>query len=119
MKCICCNKSITPIYENLSLEDCVFKIEERRQGNTIHQIQAENRMWLNGVVANISAGFGSSHDGGQFVIAVCDDCLLNKMEEGAIALTGDYISRSEIILERLEKYRIIWRRNNNLDNLIN
>ncbi len=73
---------------------------------------------MDGVVSNISAGFGSSLDGDQFVIAVCDNCLLNKVEDGTIALTGNYMSHDDVMIERLEKYKKIWRRSNNLDTLL-
>ncbi len=124
MKCICCNKSVKPypLANGLSHEDSVFKTEEKRSGNIINQIQAENRMWLGGVVGNISAGFGSSLDGDQFVISICDDCLSDKIEDGTIALTGNWpeakAGYSHNDKKRLEKYRIIWRRNNNLDTLL-
>ena len=116
MKCICCNNSIKNIESqagnSLSLEDSVFG-NIKKYNRLIEK--AENRMWSNGVVGNISAGYGSSHDGGQYVIAICDDCIQSKLDEGVLAYTGHYIFKD--IKGDIEKYRKIWRRNNNLDNL--
>lgn len=117
MKCICCDNLIKPYPlpngYGLSHEDSVFKVEERKN----IKIRAENRMWLNGIVSNASAGFGSSLDGDEFVIAVCDDCLSKKVEDGTIAFTSDYIQPT-FSKEKFEKYKKIWRRNNNLDDLL-
>ncbi len=84
--------------------------------SSLQRITAENRMWLYGVVANVSAGYGSSLDGDQFVIAVCDNCLLDKVEDGTIAYTGNCLGGDHI--NKLEKYKKIWRRSNNLDDLL-
>jgi len=122
MRCICCNKLVKPYTpaNPLSHEDSVFKIEERRyklEGQHITEtIKAENRMWLHGAVANVSTGYGSSLDGDQFVIAVCDNCLLDKVEDGTIAYTGNCLGGDHI--NKLEKYKKIWRRYNNLDDLL-
>jgi hypothetical protein len=58
-------------------------------------------------------------DGDQFVIAICDDCITEKLEEGIIAYTGNYMFNGQVIEEKVEKYKKIWRRNNNLSDLIN
>lgn len=111
MKCICCNKFIKCIHDNVSQEDAVFTIEK----NGSEYKKAENRMWLDGVTGNISAGYGSIHDGDMFVIAICDDCIKEKKDSGSLAYIGSYMFLNP---EKLEKYRKIWRRFNNLDELI-
>ncbi len=118
MKCVCCNKPIKAIYGDISQEESVFKVQEKRNGNTIVEIKAENRMWLDGVVGNISAGYGSSKDGDQYVIAICDDCITEKIEDGSMAHTGNYMSRTTEVLNIIEENKKKWRRNNNLDELL-
>jgi uncharacterized membrane protein len=38
----------------------------------------ENRMWNEGVVEKITAGFGSKFDLDSFLIAICDECIEKK-----------------------------------------
>lgn len=114
MKCICCNKSINPLHTDLSHEEAVFKTEKGKNS----QIKAENRMWSDGVVGNISAGFGSVLDGGMFVIAVCDDCIREKVESGVIAYTGNYMFGTPSVSEEIDRCRKIWRRSNNIEDLL-
>ena len=45
-------------------------------------------MWLDGLVHEVSAGYGSDHDGAIFRIAICDTCLTNT---DSIELIGDYL----------------------------
>lgn len=96
----------------MSQEDAVFTSKEGISGT----IKAENRMWLDGVVGNISAGYGSVHDGDMFVISICDECIKEKKDSGVLAYTGNYMFKD--IQQDVDRYRKIWRRNNNLDNLL-
>ena len=116
MKCICSGSHIKCIESiaDLNQEDAVFKQDKRSDSYTE---RAENRMWLDGIVKNASAGYGSSHDGDMFVIAVCDKCITIKKEDGTIAYTGNYMGFDSEITQ-LDEYRKIWRRANNLDELI-
>lgn len=47
--------------------------------------------WNDGIVENISAGYGSKLDGDQFTIAICDRCILDKQKENVIFYTGNYM----------------------------
>jgi 2C-methyl-D-erythritol 2,4-cyclodiphosphate synthase len=106
MKCIRCNYEIKLLHEEEKThEECVFE-------------NPDKRMWLNGVVGTISAGYGSNCDGDIFTIAICDDCIRNCKEQGIIAYTGNYMFKGDDIKEEIDKYRKLWRRNNNLDELL-
>lgn len=120
MKCVCCNKTIKPLNEgDLNHEDCVFNTEETRSGNTIYPVRAENRCWNDGLVTNISAGWGSGLDGDQFVLSICDDCVSEKVESGVMAYLGNSLFGNNLeVKEKIESCQKIWRRNNNLDELI-
>lgn len=121
MKCICCNKKINHlnIGASPSDEDAIFlTIEKKRGDGTIFHERAENRLWVDGVVGNISAGYGSSNDGSVYVIGVCDDCISIKVKEGSIAYTSNYICQNDEVKSEIENSKKIFRRNNNLDNLI-
>jgi len=116
MKCICCDCDIRPYLkdDDVTQEELVF--------STVNNHKAENAMWLDGTVGNISSGYGSDQDGSMFVIAICDKCTKEKMEDGTLAYLGDYMfgtggANKTIQDESNEKYRKIWRRRNNLDYL--
>lgn len=118
MKCICCDYEILPY----PLPDEIAIPQEEIVFSDIKDHRAENAMWSDGIVGNISAGFGSNQDGSMFVIGICDKCSREKVEDGTIAYIGDYMfgkgGINKIIQdERNSKYRKIWRRRNNLDHL--
>lgn len=101
--------------DDINEEEAVFQVRERRVGNRIVEVKAGSRMWLNGVVGQISAGFGSNQDGSEFVIGICDNCIKDKIEDGTIANIGNYMLRTEEMQKILQENRIKWRRFNNLD----
>jgi len=119
MKCICCGFRIKAEYldEGWNQEDAVFKVESKLIRDKTEYFRAENRNWYDGVVGNISAGYGSNHDGDQYVIGICDKCVTEKLYDGSLAYTGNYMFKNEYIEVEKDKYRKIWRRNNNLDEL--
>lgn len=117
MRCICCNFEVQYM-DPLDTKE----LEENVVFSSLKNHKAENQMWIDGIVANISAGYGSNQDGSMFVIAICDVCIKEKMEDGTIAYLGDYMFgqggiNKTIQDEYIEKYRKIWRRRNNLDYL--
>lgn len=129
MRCICCDNKITPGSLPRGIEtheDMVFKPVNRQypgynknkeeDSDSSFRETAGSRMWNDGLVSDVSAGYGSRYDGGQYVIAICDDCLEKKMNDGTIAVTGNYIYSLD--KEEMENYKRIWRRSNNLDELI-
>jgi hypothetical protein len=116
MKCICCEENtIKPYDKDMTEEEYIWSIENR--GND-RKLRAENRMWSDGLVANVSGGYGSTHDGSMWVIAICDKCLTKKHDSGIIAYTGDYMSNDvKFDEEDVEKSKKLWRRDQNLDRL--
>lgn len=120
MKCVCCNlyiKNIDGLEKNE--EDAIFtNISTTTESGYVKVKRADSGMWSDGIVANISAGYGSELDGDMFVMAICDNCIRSRIENGVIAYTGNYMFSDKIIEEKIDKYKKIWRRNNNLDNLV-
>jgi hypothetical protein len=102
---------------SLSDEEAVFN-REKKPNNEAGTYGAENRMWHKGVVEKISAGYGSTLDGDQYIVAICDDCIKEKREDGTIAFISNYMMSDKSMEDELDKYRKIWRRSNNLNKLI-
>ena len=113
MLCICCDRMITYGDDDLSEEDAIFTEIDKGK----YRLKAENRLWTGGVVGNISGGYGSIHDGSKYVIGICDDCVTLKLNEGKLSFTGNYMFDDPSIDKEVEKYKKIWRRNNNLSKL--
>ena len=120
MYCICCKKDKVKPYEPTGLtqnrhdneENLLWKDEVRNgRRSTI-----DNEMVANGIIQIITAGFGSIHDGDQFIIAICDECIKDNEEDGTLLLfkSGDYLDGDK----HIEKNKKICRRRRNLDNLI-
>ncbi len=64
--CICCNKEIKPLYPELS--------------------NGERGMYYHGIVDSIYAGYGSRFDENKYLIAICDDCVEEKVKSGHLHL---------------------------------
>jgi len=112
INCICCGKKI--------------ELLDKVQGLTDEQIfdssdwQANNQMWNNGVVQQISAGYGSSLDGDYFYIGICDPCIEEGYRNGRLRYKGDYISAAicKFSEEELKKQDEMRNREKNLNDLI-
>jgi hypothetical protein len=129
MRCCCCDKKIEILYnlsEGLTEEECLFggkveakldsrpnRQERRRKIGDAEKAGPYKLMYLNATTGLIEAGYGSSHDGGEYIISICDDCLKLKVDSGIIAHIGDSLSS-----KGETDNRKIWRRNNNLDELL-
>ena len=85
--CIKCNKRIHPIHSDTMRFP-------------------EGGMWLNGTVEKISSGYGSSHDGDMFIIALCDDCIDALKKENKIEFAGNYMGMYEEPEQKKEKNRL-------------
>lgn len=72
-KCFLCNKEIK--------KNCGFPHDKEWEGS-----------YNDGIVERISAGYGSDLDGDMFVIAICDDCVIQKYKEGKIMYVGNYFA---------------------------
>jgi hypothetical protein len=114
MYCICCNKdNVYPVCSNgkLSEEDLLWKNDD---GITI-----DNQMVHDGIIQIVDGGYGSKHDGDRFIIAICDNCISEKIKETTILYWGNYMYSSEdFISEEIKKSKKNYRRRKNLDNLI-
>jgi hypothetical protein len=105
MKCICCEKKI----------ELLHKQEQESEEDLIFSKKAENSMWNGAIVGTIDAGYGSIFDGDQFVIGICDECIKTKSSQTTLVYVGNYMFLDD---EEIEKSKKLWRRNNNLDELL-
>lgn len=84
IKCFGCGKKIEPMEKN-------------------SKSRANCDMWNDGLVHDVTAGFGSKHDCDGFIIGICDECIDDAMKDGRLiqfrSLT-DWIYETE---ERAEK----------------
>jgi len=126
MYCICCKKNnVIPQKHRLnpdlfkdtqSEEDLIWKKEKRKDGSLVN---VNNEMIDNGIIHIIDAGYGSTHDGDQIILAICDDCIKENLEDGTLLYYGNYMYPNEnFIVEDVEKSKQKYRRRNNLDNLV-
>lgn len=120
MYCICCKQDKVTPYDPImdgqlgekSEEDLLWR-EELRNGRTL---TVDNEMVNGGIVQLIHAGFGSAHDTDSFIIAICDSCIVENLEDATLLLfrSGHYIKPEEYVNESKKKYR----RRKNLDGLV-
>jgi hypothetical protein len=133
MYCICCKKNnVVPenfsytkdskelakkigMKEDIQEEDILWKDSKRPDGSLVN---VNNEMIDNGIIHIIDAGYGSNHDGDQFVIAICDDCIKENLEDSTLLYYGNYMyAREGYVEEEREKSKQKYRRRKNLDNL--
>ena len=119
MYCICCNKNnVFPIPSSqkskVSEEDMLWKKEQRNE----NILTINNEMIDNGIIHIIDAGYGSKHDGSRLILAICDECISKKLDDGTILFFDDYMfNNKEYLQESIDKSKQIYRRRKNLDNL--
>jgi hypothetical protein len=121
MMCICCDEKISLYLTDKNEEDVVFNKEKRGiHGEPEEEIilDAGSQMWKDGVVDLISAGYGSIHDGDEFIIAICDECLNKKIMTGHIAYIDNYVGESIKGSEKYKSARIAWRRYNRINDIL-
>ena len=128
MYCICCKKnnvipetfsytkeSMRGLEEKVEEEDILWKDSKRPDGSLVN---VNNEMIDNGIIHIIDAGYGSVHDSDQFVIAICDDCIKENLEDATLLYYGNYMYAPEgYVEEEKEKSKQKYRRRKNLDNL--
>lgn len=119
MYCICCKKN-NVIPENYrsgfsETEEDVLYFKKEKNGSTLN---INNEMVDNGIIHIIDAGYGSKHDGDQFIIAICDDCINENKEDGTLLYYDNYMFPGEYYEEEKEKSKKIYRRRKNLDGLV-
>jgi hypothetical protein len=128
MYCICCKKNnVIPYPSKFSSkistedsppqneEDVLWKKERREDGSFVN---VNNEMINNGIIHIIDAGYGSSHDGDQFVIAICDDCIKENKQDATLLYYGNYMGYSSFTEDEVEKSKQMYRRRKNLDDIV-
>jgi hypothetical protein len=126
MYCICCKKDRVipfdsgngkrrdPHHPEIAEEDLLWKNEETKDGR-FKTVNSE--MVSDGIIQIIDAGYGSKSDGDQFIIAICDDCIKENLEDGTLLYFGNYMS-SYFTKVNIEKSKKTYRRRKNLDKLV-
>lgn len=121
MYCICCKQNkVTPFdalldgqIGGLNEEEMLWREEEGHNGRTL---TVDNEMVNGGIVQILHAGFGSAHDTDSFIIAICDNCIAENLEDATLLLfkSGHYSKPEMYVEESKKKYR----RRKNLDGLV-
>jgi hypothetical protein len=127
MYCICCKKNnVIPNTPSISSkistedsppqheEDILWKNSKRPDGSLVN---VNNEMIDNGIIHIIDAGYGSTHDGDQFVIAICDDCIKENLTDATLLYYGNYMYGGDYANDEIEKSKKTYRRRKNLDSL--
>jgi hypothetical protein len=97
-------------------EDILWRNSKRSDGSLVN---VNNEMIDNGIIHIIDAGYGSTHDGDQFVIAICDDCIKENLQDATLLYYGNYMYDREVFIEEeREKSKQKYRRRKNLDNIV-
>ena len=128
MYCICCKKNnvipnTPPVSSKISTEDSppqheediLWKDSKRPDGSLVN---VNNEMIDNGIIHIIDAGYGSTHDGDQFVIAICDDCIKKNLADATLLYYGNYMYGGDYANDEIEKSKKKYRRRRNLDDII-
>ena len=127
MYCICCKKNnvipnTPPVSSKIATEDSppqheediLWKDSKRKDGSLVN---VNNEMIDNGIIHIIDAGYGSTHDGDQFVIAICDDCIKENLADATLLYYGNYMYGGDYANDEIENSKKAYRRRKNLDNL--
>ena len=125
MYCICCNKNNVIPHEyskkgdrsntdSITEEEILWKNERLENGKTT---TINNDMVSGGIIHIIEAGYGSTHDGDRIILAICDDCISEKIGDATLLLFDNYMGFQNTKKE-IEKSKSAYRRRKNLDDLI-
>ena len=127
MYCICCKKNNVipfdgsyklkknPHHPEITEEDIIWKKNKRPDGSLVN---VNNEMIDNGIIHIIDAGYGSKHDGDQIILAICDDCIKENLEDATLLYYDNYMFPDEWSEEDIEKSKQKYRRRKNLDDLV-
>lgn len=124
MYCICCKKDkVKPSnqFDNgSSEEDLLWKKETITIDGKSKPSTVNNSMVDDGIIHIIDAGYGSKHDGDRIILAICDDCIKENLEDATLLYFENYMfSDKEFIDELVNDSKKKFRRRKNLDNLTN
>ncbi len=125
MYCICCNKNNVIPHEyskkgarsntdSITEEEILWKNERLENGKTT---TINNDMVSGGIIHIIEAGYGSTHDGDRIILAICDDCISERISDATLLLFDNYMGFQNTKKE-IEKSKSAYRRRKNLDDLI-
>jgi len=132
MYCICCKEDIVlpydikyPDFAGKSKENDLTEVDllwEKTPTENPHTKQTYNRSINNGMVSNgiiqiIDAGYGSTHDGDKIIIAICDDCIRENLQDSNLLYYGNYMFEGKYEEEEIEKSKKLYNRKKNLDTL--
>jgi hypothetical protein len=119
MYCICCNKNnVTPLEDpftgDRSETELLFLNEMRENGRerTVNNLNVRD-----GIIHIIEAGYGSTHDGDKYIIAICDVCIDMKKQDATL-LYYDNCMFSDFVEDDINKSKTLYNRRKNLDGLI-
>jgi hypothetical protein len=122
MYCICCKKDkVKPDsrYEDLEEEDLLWKKETITIDGSSKPSTINNAMVDDGIIHIIEAGYGSKHDGDRIILAICDDCIRENLEDATLLYFDNYMfSDKEFLNENIEDSKRKYRRRKNLDKLV-
>jgi len=125
MYCICCKQNnVKPYVPHLVGREGKFDLTEEeilwgKEKRNRLTLNINNQMVNNGIIHIIEAGYGSKHDGDQLIIAICDDCINENLEDGTLLYydsSGSFYP--DMIKEDIEKSKKAYRRRKNLDGLV-
>jgi hypothetical protein len=112
INCLCCGKSVKLLDSNL--DDYVEHAKKLNKDP-----DPASWMWDGGAVQKVSAGYGSTNDGDQFYVAVCDACIDLNYKNGRLIYDKDYLfSYSKFTEDELKEFEKRRRRESNLNKLI-
>ena len=122
MYCICCKKDkVKPDKTHLkeiSEEKLLWEKEEKQMSDGSKKFQNINNQMVNGGIIHIvEAGYGSTHDGDMLIMAICDDCINQNLEDATLLYYNNYMFNSSWVDDEVEKSKKKYRRRKNLDNL--
>lgn len=118
MYCICCKldkvKPNDSFGELKSEEEHLWGKETRRK----KEITINNKMVDDGIIHIIDAGYGSKHDGDRIILAICDECIEENLKDATLLYFDNYMFKSDLIDNEIEKSKRIYKRRKNLDGLV-
>lgn len=78
-----------------------------------------SNIWRDGIVQEISAGYGSDWDGDVYLIGICDKCLEIKRNNGNAIFLYDYLFKNEKMdQEYRDEYNIKLHRKMKLERIL-
>ena len=125
MYCICCKEDTVLPYDikypdgksKLTESDHLWEKThtENTHTKTTYNRSINNAMVDNGIIQIIDAGYGSTHDGDKLIIAICDKCIKENLENSNLLYYGNYMFDGKHVEDDIEKSKKLYNRKKNLD----